>query len=75
MGTSDKQVDALLLKLNGISAEIERFCCEHAFYLNFQNKAWAACRQGQQLLLLSEQYINIRIELQLVRKMSGNCVD
>lgn len=62
---ADSQIESLYRSLREIEQEIDQFIEENAFYLNFKNKAWAACPQGQRLLSLSERWVGIRVQIQM----------
>jgi hypothetical protein len=58
-----KDREQLVCLLRKIETEIDCFVRKNAFYLNFKNKAWAACPQGQELLFLCAEQAKIQSQI------------
>jgi hypothetical protein len=62
----------LSYKLEETLLEVERkivaYIEENRFYLEFKNKQWAACPQGQTLIILTILATNIRYDIESLRK-------
>ena len=60
-------------KLEDTLFEVERkivaYIEENQFYLEFKNKHWAACPQGQTLMTLTILATNLRYEIQSLKKL------
>ena len=63
----EKLSQKLVKTLVEVELEIERYIVEHKFYLDFRNKAWAACPQGQALMSLTILATNLRYNIETLR--------
>ena len=64
----DKLSGKLESMLKEVEKEISKFLDDHAFYLEFKNKSWAACPSGQTLLALTTLAINLKYNIETMKK-------
>jgi len=64
----EKLSHKLILTLQSIEEEIAKYIEDNRFYLEFKNKGWASCSQGQALMTLTNLATNLRYEIQSIKK-------
>jgi hypothetical protein len=60
--------DKLALVLKELETEISKFVRVNDFYLDFEDKSWAACTAGQALLAMTTLAINLKYDIETLRR-------
>lgn len=63
----EKLSNQLILTLRKVEYEISRHIEDNKFYLEFKNKCWASCPQGQDLMALTILAVNLRYEIETIK--------
>jgi len=64
----DKLSTNLSILLLQVEKEIHRYIEENKFYLDFENKGWASCSQGQILIYLTMMATNLKQDIETFKK-------
>jgi len=69
MEQPQKLSDKLSLSLEDIETEIRKFIAAHDYYLDFSEKAWAACGAGQSLLAMTTIAVNLKYDIETLKRL------